>query len=160
MSIFSSLTSPSTVSGHAVGFFGCFLCSCSFVAVLDPRISYERLYQDYKADPDLHARLEKSKIALKSHFLANYAPDRGAVSTTPPDETLKNASPVKIDFTSRYAATAPSGFDVEVDEYFRITSRAEPWKVDPLEWWFVRRKQFPHLYRFARDVLCIPGELQ
>ncbi|KAF5338690.1 hypothetical protein D9758_017578 [Tetrapyrgos nigripes] len=23
--------------------------------------------------------------------------------------------------------------------------------------WYARREQFPNLYRFARDILCIPG---
>ncbi|KAJ7336737.1 hypothetical protein DFH08DRAFT_813060 [Mycena albidolilacea] len=60
--------------------------------ILDPCTLYERLYKDYKSEPELHTHLKKDN--------------------------------------------APSGFDAEVDEYFRIISQVEPWVVDPLECWY------------------------
>jgi hypothetical protein len=87
--------------------------------VLDPRISYEGLHEDYQDDPDLHAELEKSMVALRDHFLANYT-TTGIDTTDPtPDPTVPNGSPQKISFTSRYGKKRhPTTTASELDEYF------------------------------------------
>ncbi|KAF5346804.1 hypothetical protein D9758_015740 [Tetrapyrgos nigripes] len=54
-------------------------------------------------------------------------------------------------------SSGPSSLQDELDEYFQITSSCAKMSINPLEWWYARREQFPHLYRFAHDVLCIPG---
>jgi hypothetical protein len=45
-------------------------------AVLDPRISYKTLQDNYTDDNDLLAHLEASKLDLQSHFEIHYAQDR------------------------------------------------------------------------------------
>jgi hypothetical protein len=131
--------------------------------VLDPRISYAGLRQDYLSDPELHADLEKAKVALKNHFLANYisSPSSSRATSTIPDDTVHNTSPQKspqkFDFTSRYKRRGPSTAESELENFFAVTSIGQAWETDPLLWWASQRDQYPHLYRLARDVLCIPG---
>jgi hypothetical protein len=131
--------------------------------VLDPRISYESLLDDYKDDVELHADLEKSVVNLREHYINNYA-SIGTTSSDPtPDPTVQNGSPQKQKrtFTSRYGKhRRPTTAASELDEYFRLTKNPEPFdSVDPLQWWYARKDQFPNLYRLARDVLAIPGML-
>jgi hypothetical protein len=128
------------------------------LSVLDPRISYESLREDYADEPELLAELEIAKINLESHFEQHYA-----AATPVPSEAaesqLELGSPQKVDFTARYKkrASAVMASD-ELAEYFRLTSVPEPFEVvDPLQWWYSRRLQFPQLYRLARNILCIPG---
>jgi hypothetical protein len=124
---------------------------------LDPRISYEALRKDYADDADLLGDLEISKGTLETHFEAKYA-DSTADPSEPASALLDPAgSPQKIDFTSRYRRREDSSASDELAEYFRLTSVPEGWEVDPLQWWYSRRRQFPHLYRLVRNVLCIPG---
>ncbi|KAF5370277.1 hypothetical protein D9758_006878 [Tetrapyrgos nigripes] len=68
-------------------------------------------------------------------------------------------SPVKFDFLSRYAqpSSSPSYLQDELDEYFQITSSCAKMSIDPLEWWYAQREQFPNLFHFAHDVLYIPS---
>jgi hypothetical protein len=130
--------------------------SCDF-AVLDPRISYETLRDDYADDDDLLSHLEASKLGLQSHFEIHYAPTAPDVpSASTPQPTA--GSPQKVDFTSRYKKRASASASDELAEYFRITSVPEPFDgVDPLQWWYSRRRQFPNLYRLVHNILCIPG---
>jgi hypothetical protein len=130
--------------------------------VLDPRISYTGLCEDYLSDPELHADLEKAKVALKDHFLANYVSSSSSQTTSAlPDDTVRNSSPQKspqkFDFISRYKRRGPSTAEGELENYFAVTSLGQAWDVDPLLWWASHRDQYPNLYRLARDVLCIPG---
>jgi hypothetical protein len=114
------------------------------------------LRDDYADDDELLGQLETSKLDLQSHFEIHYSPTAADVpSSSIPQPTA--GSPQKVDFTSRYKKRASSSSD-ELAEYFRITSVPEPFDgVDPLQWWYSRRQQFPHLYRLVRKVLCIPG---
>jgi hypothetical protein len=68
-------------------------------------------------------------------------------------------SPQKVDFTSRYKKRGSAAtISNELAEYFGLTSVPEPFEtVNPLQWRYSRRRQFPQLYRLARNVLCIPG---
>jgi hypothetical protein len=64
----------------------------------------------------------------------------------------------KADFTSRYRKHIGAATSDESAEYFRIRSVPEPFNgVDPLQWWYSRRRQLPHLYCLIRNILCIPG---
>jgi hypothetical protein len=90
-----------------------------------------------------------------THFDAVYA------SRTTAEEPVVNdappRSPQKIDFTSRYSKFAAAATANELADYFRLTAVPELWNIDPLHWWYSRRKQFPNLYLLARNTLCIPG---
>ncbi|KAF5366386.1 hypothetical protein D9758_009749 [Tetrapyrgos nigripes] len=137
----------------------------TWAALLDPRISYDALVADYKKEPDLLADINAAKTNFEIHFLTKYQPaessdDSNATAATTTPSTAFDDSPVKIDFLSRYEqpSVGPSSLQAELDEYFRSTaSRRVKMTTDPLEWWHARRDQFPSLYRFARDILCIPG---
>ena len=129
-------------------------------SVLDPRISYETLKEEFRDDAILTTNLEFAKDSLSDHYHAFYA----STATVTTQESTSTQSPVpdspeNIDFTSRYQKRhASSSIRDEIQEYFRITSVPEPLnQVDPIQWWYTRQEQFPNLYRLARNVLCIPG---
>ncbi|KAF5338562.1 hypothetical protein D9758_016540 [Tetrapyrgos nigripes] len=137
----------------------------TWAALLDPRISYDALVADFKKEPDLLADINAAKTNFEIHFLTKYQPaessdDSNATAATTTPSTAFDDSPVKIDFLSRYEqpSVGPSSLQAELDEYFRSTaSRRVKMTTDPLEWWHARCDQFPSLYRFARDILCIPA---
>jgi hypothetical protein len=123
-------------------------------SVLDPRLSYNGLKTDYADEPELLADLEFSKHELKVHFNTYFA---STTADSAESQRTEPGSPQKLDFTSRYTQRANSGTVDELTEYFRLTSVPENWEIDPLEWWYSRRKQFPRLYLLVRNILCIPG---
>ena len=137
--------------------------------MLDPHISYEGLVADYKQEPELLADIKAAKANFEQHFLENFQP---SVSTSISATTISTQtsaawidvddSPVKIDFLARYAQqkSAPASLQGKLEEYFCITTSRAKIETDPLEWWHARCEQFPSLYHFAHDILCIPGESQ
>jgi hypothetical protein len=105
------------------------------LSVLDPRISYAGLRNDYTDDPDLVATAELAKSSLQTHFEIYYAqPEMDATSsaaTTAPDNIR---SPVK-NFTSRYVKQSGINKESELDCYFTLTSQPLPWDTNPIMWW-------------------------
>jgi hypothetical protein len=80
--------------------------------VLDPRISYEGMKEDYADDETLtdYLELESAKTSLLEYFAKNYAgkhatpsshnpPSRPAPSTS---RSRLDDSPQKVNFTTRY----------------------------------------------------------
>jgi hypothetical protein len=106
---------------------------------------------------NLHTQLTFMQFSIPTFRMSDYTRTTSPSQNCTPDKTVRNMSPIKINSFSQYEDNAPSGFDTEVDEYFRITSQAEPWVVNPLECWYMCWAQFLHLYCFASNVLCIPG---
>jgi hAT family C-terminal dimerisation region len=128
--------------------------------VLDPRISYEGLMADYAEDADLLADLEKSKSALHTFYHDRYASFTSSADKSDPLITVpvvQNGSPQKVDFTARYKRTNRRVSD-ELEDYFKL-GQEDFDTCRPLDWWWGRRAQFPNLYRLARDILAVPGEL-
>ena len=128
--------------------------------MLDPRISYEGLTADYAQDADLLTDLEESKSALHTFYHDKYANFTSSANkydhlTTAP--VVQNGSPQKVDFTARYKRTNRQVSD-ELEDYFKL-GQEDFDTCRPLDWWWGRRAQFPNLYRLARDILAIPGEL-
>jgi hypothetical protein len=127
------------------------------VLVLDPRISYETLQEEYAADDELLAHLKTAKAELQSEFSLFYAPATPSVTATPSLGSM-SGSPQKVDFTGCLKRQILGTKSDELAEYFRITSVPEPFEgVDPLQCWYSCRWQFPNLYRLFRNILCIPG---
>ena len=126
--------------------------------MLDPRISYEGLKEDYGKDADLLANLEKAKLALHTFYHNNYSSFMSSTNKSPSTTTpiLQNGSPQKVDFTARYKRTNHRVSD-ELEDYFKL-GQEDFDTCQPLDWWWGRRAQFPNLYRLAQDVLAIPGE--
>ncbi|KAF7372115.1 Transposase-like protein [Mycena venus] len=132
----------------------------SWATLLDPRLSYTGLREDYVNDPELLAGLEKSKAALEMHFKVHYANSQQPSALEAQAEHSPAGSPVKFNVFRRYGAPAtPTAISQnELEDYFRLTSIPEPFEdTDPLQWWYTRCHKFPNLYLFARDILCIPG---
>ena len=128
--------------------------------MLDPRISYEGLTADYAQDADLLSDLEKPKSALHTFYHDNYASFTSSADKCDPLITVpvvQNGSPQKVDFTARYKRTNRRVSD-ELEDYFKL-GQEDFDTCRPLDWWWGRRAQFPNLYRLARDILAIPGEL-
>jgi hypothetical protein len=126
--------------------------------VLDPRISYEGLKSDFYHNEDLLQELETAKTALDNHFKANYAArNHNIVPVTPPltaSSSCELGSPQK-DFTARYQVHRRVVLD-ELREYYSLP-REDFKHCDPVQWWFVRKAQFPNLFCLARNILTIPG---
>jgi hypothetical protein len=130
-----------------------------FLLVLDPRISYEGLKADYADDGLLLNHLEESKTRLATYFDRHYAAEETPTPSSTPSESI-SASPMggspQKSFTARYRRKEKAATN-ELDEFFKLP--AEDFDAcNPIRWWVGRRGQFPHLFRLARDVLCIPGE--
>lgn len=128
--------------------------------MLDPRISYEGLKEDYADDLILSDHLEESKSNLSDYFNANYAnaipmPPSSSPPSTRVQPTPLAGSPQKS-FTARYRRKEKTSIN-ELEEYFKLPT--EDFETcNPILWWTGRRAQFPNLFCMARDILCIPGE--
>lgn len=169
----SSVTISSKSTSHHILFGQCIRLTLLLfhtsdcIIVLDPRINYKGLSEDHTEEPDFLEHIEDCKRDLESHYAAHYA-SKVSLSTTllQPSVSTSSAlhrtsssltsSPVKIDFTARYAIRQPATERNELEEYFRLMP--EVWEeCDPVTWWGARRPQFPNLSRLARDVMSIPG---
>jgi hypothetical protein len=130
--------------------------------VLDPRIGYTGLKDDYTNDPDLLDGLERSKVALESHFNQFYTgrTSLASPSTTPQSfvANLSSDNPQPHDFTARFR-TRPKPLQNEIEEFFSLFPQ-DFMSCNPVQWWYSNRSRFPNLYRLARDVLAIPGEYE
>ncbi|KAJ6620573.1 hypothetical protein B0H10DRAFT_1945885 [Mycena sp. CBHHK59/15] len=80
--------------------------------VLDARLSYNGLREDYANDADLLAGLNKSKAALEAHFKARYSnsqPEQTSVTESPVDDS-PSGSPVKFNVFKRSAVAVERVF--------------------------------------------------
>jgi hypothetical protein len=129
-----------------------------FFSVLDPRISYEGVLQDYADDPDLLAYLESAKDLLRAHFNKHYAGHAHSLNRAADThiQAATDDSPSKVNFTSRYKKKDHRLRD-ELEEYFKLP-REDFETCKPLQWWVGRQAQFPALFRLACDLFSIPGK--
>jgi len=129
--------------------------------VLDPRISYDGLQEDYVGDPDLLEYLEDTTRDLRHHYYIHYADRVVQCASQQPHVRSHSSGPADastsgVNFTERYKKKAEDrGNRDELDEYFKL--EREEWEIDPLQWWVDRRGRFPNLYCLARDIMTIPG---
>lgn len=128
--------------------------------VLDPRIMYSSLKDDYKDDLTLSLYLDNAKDLLSTHFHQFYAnraqSSKQSQSTDDSPAGSTSTSRSKFDFTACYSKKEKQTFN-ELEEYLKL----HPEDFDsccPFKWWLGRRAQFPNLYRLATDILSIPGE--
>jgi hypothetical protein len=139
------------------------LSHITFHLVLDPRINYKKLQEDYEEHEDLLHSLEMSVLDLRGYYNSYY---RDYPSLRTPAEPIRptqvasssrNRSALKVNFTARYSSKEVVDRN-ELEEYFKV-DREDNWELcNPLEWWVGRRAQFPTLFKLARDVLTIPGK--
>jgi hypothetical protein len=139
----------------------------SILIVLDPRIGYNSLYEDYRDEPDILANVQKCKALLEDHYMAHYTNYASIASSSPSDNTTnpsitiessRPASPEKINFITRYTRRPVLSTKNELEEY--LHQQPEEWgSCDPVKWWGARKYQFPNLSRLARDIMTIPGKL-
>ena len=97
--------------------------------VLDPRISYEGLKEDFVDDVDLLSSLDITKSMLHDHFKNAYVTVQASdprlsavevsVSTTGSTTRSSTQSKDKVDFTARYRAKNRAAVD-ELEEYFKL----------------------------------------
>ena len=129
--------------------------------VLDPRISYQGLKEDFADDKILLKDLEDAKVGLHAYYDENYAAHVHSSSVEDVNNTIPQAgpssrgSPAKTNFTARNKWHQLQVID-ELEEYFKLAPQ-DFHKCHPLEWWYARRSEWSNLYRLACDILCIPG---
>lgn len=138
--------------------------------VLDPRIFYEALKDEFNDDFTMLNQLEDSKTKLQAHFNAKYMSSQASsgcarLSSTPSSSMLSvtsdsmhttsqtNGSPQK-NYTARFQRKR-AAVD-ELSEFWNL-GQEDFEKGNPVQCWYGRRAQFPNLYRLARDIFSIPG---
>jgi hypothetical protein len=124
--------------------------------VLDPRISYSALKDEFEDDIGLSSHLEIVKDDLQNHYKTHYAPAPPSLSkpSQPSISATSKASPQK-NFISRFNRKPRTSTD-ELLEFWSLPQE-DIETCDPLHWWYGRRAQFPNLYRLVRDIFSIPG---
>jgi hypothetical protein len=105
--------------------------------VLNPRISYEGIRDDYSKTPDLLQYLEKSMTNLCKHFTLKCASARSTGTQRAFTERPHASSSIEdlsmVSFISRYKRGDNSDRD-ELAEYFKLLR--EDWdSCNPLQWW-------------------------
>jgi hAT family protein len=136
--------------------------------VLDPRISYAALKDEFNDDAALTADLEASKIGLESYFNDNYIAQQPIPLLTATSSTLSIFSDSTASVSSSKTSRSPQkNFTSRFNQRKRTPSNElqDFWGLpqedfdtcDPLQWWHGRRSQFPNLSRLARDIFSIPG---
>jgi hypothetical protein len=131
----------------------------NLLTVLDPRISYSALSDEFEEDEDLAPFLETAKNRLHTYYKRYYvnptntapSPALSSQSSQPPSSI--NGSPQK-NFTARFRK--PRAPIDELLEFWKLPQ--EDFETcNPIQWWSNRRSSFPNLYRLACDILSIPG---
>jgi hypothetical protein len=122
---------------------------------------HTRLAEDFKDDSMLMDLLCVSKENFQIYYSQHYkgfASESSNIQQDSPEPTIPSGSfsgsPQKRSFTSRYRNILV--VKNELEEFFKL-SPEDIDHCDPIQWWFARRAQFPRLFRFARDILAIPG---
>ena len=140
--------------------------------VLDPRISYMALKDEFADDLDLANHLEDAKAKLRTYFNQKYCchaatgqsnsslstprPSLSSVASTSMSSISSSSGSPQKNFTARFQRkrTSPD----ELLEFWSLPQEDFE-TIDPLQWWLGRRAQFPQLYCLARDIFSIPGML-
>jgi hypothetical protein len=172
-------TIPSTnhlsIFGHRISWTFIKLASSdiSFVdiiyLVLDPRISYAGLKEDFKDDLDLSVHLETAKEDLAIYFKENYLSSQASEPHPIPLSSTASISSIASTASRATTATLPSpqkNFTArfqrkraardELLEFWNL--QQEEFEIcDPLQWWLGRKAQFPNLYCLSCDIFSIPG---
>ncbi|ESK82481.1 ac transposase [Moniliophthora roreri MCA 2997] len=129
-----------------------------WVALLDPRISYVGLQDDFADDVILSDNLEDFKAQLHTFFnetYANHLPCNSFQESSASTNLALKGSPHKMNFTSYYTKKLQLETN-ELEEYFKLAPQDFD-TTDPIDWWYHHHKVFPNLYCLARDLLAIPG---
>ena len=132
--------------------------------VLDPRISYDGLKEDFDESGDLQLLndLNKAKQELFKFYEEHYAHRSSQDNTLQRGTTATSSGssiPPTSSFTARYQRRGPQILN-QLEDYFRLSREPDFDGCDPLEWWRSHRKRWPQLYRLACDILAIPGVLK
>ncbi|KAG6875145.1 hypothetical protein C0992_004996, partial [Termitomyces sp. T32_za158] len=107
----------------------------TWAALLDPRISYEGIHDDYASDPELTSYLEAAKHQLNEyynlHYAGRYTPSTSRTTSTlmTPTTTEQPTIP-KVNFVARYKKDKVSVNELE--EYFKLP-REDFDSCDPLK---------------------------
>jgi len=136
----------------------------SLFAVLDPRISYEAMKDEFKNDSDLAIHLETAKADLQEYFKGNYLSPQASVED--PRQSLSATTSLSSITSSSSSGSPQKNFTARFQSKHTPTDElTEFWNLpqedfdtcDPLQWWHGRRAQFPQLYCLVHDIFSIPG---
>ena len=133
--------------------------------MLDPRISYQAMKDEFKNDSDLSIHLEMAEADLQEYFKDNY-PSPQASLENPRHLVYATISLSSIASSSSSSGSPQKNFTARMQHKRTPTDElTEFWNLpqedfdacDPIQWWHGRRAQFPQLYRLVRDIFSIPG---
>jgi hypothetical protein len=128
------------------------------------------LKDEFADDPDLANHLEDSKAKLQTYFKQNYSrlSNPSSSLSAPSLSSVASTSMSSISSSSRSSGSPQKNFTarfqrrhISPDELLEFWSLPQEdfETIDPLQWWLGRRVQFPQLYRLARDIFSIPGNI-
>ena len=140
------------------------------ILILDPRIFYEALKDEFDDDFTMLNQLEDLKTKLQAHFNTKYMTSQTSsgsaqLSFTPSSSMLSvtldsmhttsqtNSSPQK-NYTARFQQKCAAVN--ELSEFWNL-EQEDFEKCNPIQWWYKWRAQFPNLYHLVQDIFSIPG---
>lgn len=140
------------------------------ILVLDPRISYNALKDEFDDDFTMLNQLEDSKTKLRAHFSAKYmsslTSSRSAQLSSTPSTSMLSVTSDLTTTTSQTNSSPKKNFTARFQrKHAAVDELSEFWNLEqedfencnPVKWWYGRRAQFPNLYRLVRDIFSIPG---
>ena len=139
------------------------------ILVLDPRISYEALKDEFDDDYTMLNQLEESKMKLQAHFNAKYmsslTPSGSSRLSSTPSSFMLSVTSDSTDTTLQTGNSPQKNYMVRVQRKRVVAELSEFWNLrqeefktcNPVRWWYGRREQFPNLYRLLCDIFSIPG---
>ncbi|KAF5345060.1 hypothetical protein D9758_010453 [Tetrapyrgos nigripes] len=128
--------------------------------LLDPRIDREALEADYEQELTLAGHLNTSRQKLRDYYTDNYLSSRTSLNMASSVDSIGPSDVVHVDgspqkkFKSKYHRKVDAVRD-ELNEFWKLSP--EDSTCDPITWWVGHKVTYPHLYRLALDIFCIPG---
>ena len=105
--------------------------------VLDPRISYDGLVEDFADELQLLQDLNHAKQKLYNYYNSHYAhldvPETLSQQTNATASTSNHGSAHSLSFTARYQCRGQVLH--QLDEYFKLSREPDFDNCDPLDWW-------------------------
>ena len=91
-----------------------------------------------------------------NQYYANRFTSKSASTPLHPS-TAKDGEPKPRNFIARYERCSQT-IQNELEAFFALSAQHFS-SCNPIQWWYSHRDEFPNLYRLAKDILAIPGNI-
>ena len=141
------------------------------ILVLDPRISYDALKEEFNDDFTMLNQLEDSKAKLWAHFNAKYmssptSSGSAQLSSTPSSSSMLSVASDSMHTTLQTNSSPQKNYTARFQrKHAAVNELSKFWnlkqedfkKCNPVQWWYGWHAQFPNLYCLVHDLFSIPG---